>query len=438
MTAVGDPNQAIYGWRGASVSNILGFAPPSRGRRRGPGVPLTVNRRSDRRVLEVANRLAAALYGAHHQVAPLEAAAGARRAPSRLHVHATHADELAWLADAVRAAHDGRPARAWSDVGVLVRDNAHAADVFDALGAAGVPVEIVGLSGPAAPARGRRGRRDPAPAARRHGQRLPAHPAHRTALGDRSARPEPARSSGPSALAGRPGPAPRAGVGGRRARRDRRRCRPRRGARRSTTRSAIPATPTTRREARERFALLAAELRTLRGARRASRCSTWCVAIIEASRRRRRARLGGEPGRRGAARQPGPVRQGRGRLPRRRRRRHPPGAAGLPDRRGRGGHGLDLATPTEADSVKLLTVHRAKGLEWRRVFLRGRVREPFPAHRSPRACGPPRPPCCRRRCAATPPTCRSSPAATRRRWTPTAGAPRPRGRARSCGSATSP
>ena len=28
------------------------------------------------------------------------------------------------------------------------------------------------------------------------------------------------------------------------------------------------------------------------------------------------------------------------------------------------GNGLDAATPSEADSVKLLTVHRAKGLEW--------------------------------------------------------------------------
>jgi DNA helicase-2/ATP-dependent DNA helicase PcrA len=42
------------------------------------------------------------------------------------------------------------------------------------------------------------------------------------------------------------------------------------------------------------------------------------------------------------------------------------------------GGGLDVATPSEADSVKLLTVHRAKGLEWDAVFLPGMCAEKFP------------------------------------------------------------
>ena len=75
VTAVGDPNQAIYGWRGASVSNILHFAdtfPPAAGGRSVPAYPLTVSRRSDRRILEVANRLAQPLYDKYAgQVGPL-------------------------------------------------------------------------------------------------------------------------------------------------------------------------------------------------------------------------------------------------------------------------------------------------------------------------------------------------------------------------------
>jgi DNA helicase-2/ATP-dependent DNA helicase PcrA len=43
------------------------------------------------------------------------------------------------------------------------------------------------------------------------------------------------------------------------------------------------------------------------------------------------------------------------------------------------GNGLDVATPSEADSVKLLTVHRAKGLEWDAVFVVGVCRERFPS-----------------------------------------------------------
>ncbi len=42
------------------------------------------------------------------------------------------------------------------------------------------------------------------------------------------------------------------------------------------------------------------------------------------------------------------------------------------------GSGLDQATPSEANSVKLLTVHRAKGLEWSSVFLVGVCAEKFP------------------------------------------------------------
>jgi len=46
------------------------------------------------------------------------------------------------------------------------------------------------------------------------------------------------------------------------------------------------------------------------------------------------------------------------------------------------GNGLDVATPTAADSVKLLTVHRSKGLEWKAVFLVGVCDTRFPANRS--------------------------------------------------------
>ncbi|QYJ05736.1 ATP-dependent helicase [Nocardioides panacisoli] len=145
VTAVGDPNQAIYGWRGASVSNILDFAttfPAADGRERRDH--LSISQRSDRRILEVANALAAPLYARYgDQVAPLRPAPGKAEGRVDVAVFETDREELAWLAEAVRAAHTG----AWSDIGVLTRDNAHAEGVFDALTSAGIPVEIVGLSG---------------------------------------------------------------------------------------------------------------------------------------------------------------------------------------------------------------------------------------------------------------------------------------------------
>ena len=148
VTAVGDPNQAIYGWRGASVSNILDFPetfPAATGTV--TTYPLTVNRRSERRILEAANLLAAPLYDAHDAVAPLEPKPEAGDGVVATAVHETHRDELAALVAGVRAAHPDDGSVPWSKTGVLTRDNAHAAEVFDALTDAGVPVEIVGLNG---------------------------------------------------------------------------------------------------------------------------------------------------------------------------------------------------------------------------------------------------------------------------------------------------
>ncbi len=150
VTAVGDPNQAIYGWRGASVSNILGFGhdfPAADGSPDVATYPLTVNRRSDRRILEVANRLAAPLYAQFPQVHELEPAEDAAAGAVRAIVHETYAGELEWLATEVAATHAAMPEPAWREIGVLTRDNASAADVFDALSAADIPVEIVGLQG---------------------------------------------------------------------------------------------------------------------------------------------------------------------------------------------------------------------------------------------------------------------------------------------------
>ena len=153
VTAVGDPNQAIYGWRGASVSNILRFGEDfPRGRRRGAVAkfPLTVNRRSDGRILEVANALAAPLLRRAHRPGrrPLEPRHRRRPGEVRVAVHETYADELGWLRRRrCSGACTAWPSATWSEIGVLVRDNAHAADVFDALTAAEIPVEIVGLKG---------------------------------------------------------------------------------------------------------------------------------------------------------------------------------------------------------------------------------------------------------------------------------------------------
>ncbi|MEL4357582.1 MULTISPECIES: ATP-dependent DNA helicase [unclassified Luteococcus] len=152
VTAVGDPFQAIYGWRGAAASNILQFATefPKADGSPADSYPLTVNRRSGQKILDVANDIAATLredpllvrdgHEAVQLVAPPDKPGGQVRAAT----FETWPQEVAWLADQVVA--DGREGD-WARIAVLVRRNADIAPIFRALTERDVPVEIVGLGG---------------------------------------------------------------------------------------------------------------------------------------------------------------------------------------------------------------------------------------------------------------------------------------------------
>ncbi|MEV6120979.1 ATP-dependent DNA helicase [Streptomyces sp. NPDC052077] len=148
VTAVGDPCQAIYGWRGASVANLDDFPDhfPHADGTPATRQALSENRRSGGRLLDLANGLAAPLRAMHAGVEALRPAPGAERDGTvRCALLPTHAEETAWLADSV--AHLVRTGTAPGEIAVLCRTAADFGEIQGALVARDVPVEVVGLSG---------------------------------------------------------------------------------------------------------------------------------------------------------------------------------------------------------------------------------------------------------------------------------------------------
>ena len=152
VTAVGDPMQSIYGWRGASASNLDRFRedfPLADGT--GAHLrELTTSWRNPPQVLDLANRITEPLRDRPGAipVPELKARPGADPADLVVSVHDTAEDERAWLADQIavryRAAIDaGRTPTA----AVLVRRNGDSAAIAEALGARDIPVEVVGVGG---------------------------------------------------------------------------------------------------------------------------------------------------------------------------------------------------------------------------------------------------------------------------------------------------
>lgn len=148
VTAVGDPCQAIYGWRGASVANLDDFphhfphadgAPATR-------YSLSENRRSGGRLLHLANGLAEPLRAMHEGVEALRPAPGAERdGIVRCALLRTHTEEIDWLAGSI--AHLVRTGKEPGEIAVLCRTAGDFPEIQAALVACDIPVEVVGLSG---------------------------------------------------------------------------------------------------------------------------------------------------------------------------------------------------------------------------------------------------------------------------------------------------
>jgi DNA helicase-2/ATP-dependent DNA helicase PcrA len=155
VTAVGDPNQGIYGWRGASVGNLARFPahfPTSSG---APAtvLPLMTSFRCTGRVLAVANALARPLVtspGAARRpvvdVPELSPCPGAEDAGDvRAALLTTVEDEAAWVADRIAAeVAGGTPPK---ECAVLCRRRTDFGALHRALIARDLPVEVVGLGG---------------------------------------------------------------------------------------------------------------------------------------------------------------------------------------------------------------------------------------------------------------------------------------------------
>ena len=142
LCVVGDANQTIYTFAGASPRHLLGFGAEF------PGAQLHRLERSHRSaqpILDAANRLMRGRPGALEltAVAPATAprAAASTVAPA-VRTHATDADERAALVQAIRAdLADGIPAHR---IAVLVRLNAQAPELDAALRGAGFAVTLRG------------------------------------------------------------------------------------------------------------------------------------------------------------------------------------------------------------------------------------------------------------------------------------------------------
>lgn len=146
VTAVGDADQTIYEWRGASLRNFEEFPTdfPVDSGAPAPTLPLSINRRSERRIIDLANRV-------RTRIPSIEGSRDLRPRPDagsgrvRVSWHATEDAEATWIADHIAQRHDdeGIP---YAETAILCRRRDSLRVVSEALRSAEIPFTVSSMS----------------------------------------------------------------------------------------------------------------------------------------------------------------------------------------------------------------------------------------------------------------------------------------------------
>jgi DNA helicase-2/ATP-dependent DNA helicase PcrA len=147
VTAVGDVDQTIYEWRGASPANFDAFPHhfPDEAGDEATTLPLSLNRRSGTRILELANAIRTEIHG-DPPADPLRATPEAPAGSLRLAYHNDARTEALGIAEEIVRLH-GEEGVPWSSMAVLFRTNGRIPVVRAALEQLDVPHEVASLGG---------------------------------------------------------------------------------------------------------------------------------------------------------------------------------------------------------------------------------------------------------------------------------------------------
>ena len=138
LCVVGDDDQSIYGWRGAKIENILNFPKQFKGAKQ---IKLEQNYRSTNIILKVSNSLISCNKTRHEKELWSDCGEGT----NIRFIEADNADyEAQLIADSILDIHGRKNALSYNDIAVLYRSNYLSRNIEDSLRNSNIPYRLVG------------------------------------------------------------------------------------------------------------------------------------------------------------------------------------------------------------------------------------------------------------------------------------------------------